>query len=174
MTVKFHRSAYFFRSFLGFIGTLLFIFGLAIAPAALGQLPQPKIERLANIYSADDATDFTVGNVHLDGRQVFALAAPALNQEQQDALSISPIRQRVQTIRSQLQETAKSTFDTKTLEVNYTIDTATRLPVISVNGNYLMTVTTADARLYGVDPTTHAENLTQVIKEAILTSQQEH
>lgn len=153
----------------------IFIFVLSsLSIPALGQLPNPEPERVVNIYSANNSTDLAVGNVHLDGHQIFALTAPALSTEQQEAISISPIRQRVQTVRSQLQKSAKTQFDAETLKVNYRVDPKTQLPIISINGDYLMTVTIADARLYGVEPATHAQNLTQIIKDALLRSQWEH
>jgi len=36
-----------------------------------------------------------------------------------------------------------------------------------------MTVTRADARLYGLDPTTHAQNLIEIIREALIAFKQE-
>lgn len=81
------------------IGALILTFSFFSIPAALSQLPEPKLERLVNTpYSINHSTDSAVGEFHLDGRQIFALAAPALSSEQQDALSMSPIQQRVQAI----------------------------------------------------------------------------
>ncbi|NBD17537.1 MAG: mechanosensitive ion channel [Cyanobacteria bacterium] len=156
------------------IGALLLTVSFFSAPAALSQLPEPKPERLVNTpYSVNHNTDFAVGNIHLDGRQIFALAAPALSTEQQEALSVSPIQQRVQAIRSQLLESAKTNLDRETLNVTYQIDTATQLPIISINDHYLMTVTSADARLYGLDPITHAQNLVEIIRETLIAFEQE-
>lgn len=176
LKTNYGRAAYWWSRVVFAIVVFVFAFNLLSVPAAKGQLSQlePEPERLVNIYSASNSTNFAVGDVYLDGRQLFALTAPTLNVEQQEAISISPIRQRVQTVRNQLQKIAKTNFDAETLEVNYRIDSTTQLPIITVNGDYLMTITTADARLYGVEPTTHAKNLTQLIKNALLTSQREH
>jgi len=156
------------------IGALILTVSFFSMSAALSQLPESKLERLVNTpYSVNHSTDFAVGEVHLDGRQIFALAAPALSSEQQDALSMSPIQQRVEAIRSQLLKSAKKSLDRKTLNVTYQIDTATQLPIISINDHYLMTVTRADARLYGLDTTTHAQNLIEIIREALIAFKEE-
>ncbi|NJL41229.1 MAG: hypothetical protein HC899_34305 [Leptolyngbyaceae cyanobacterium SM1_4_3] len=156
------------------IGIFIFVFNSLLVPTAMGQLPEPEPERLTSIYSTSDIGNFAVGDVNLDGRELFALTAPTLKAEQQEVLSISPIQQRVQTVKSQLQKIAKTNFNAETLEVNYKVDSTTQLPIISVNGDYLMTVTRTDARLYGVDPTNHAQKLTGVIKNALLTYKREH
>lgn len=167
------RTNYLWRKIALGIGAFIFLLGASIVPVA-GQPSSPQPQRLFNIYSANDSTNFVVGDVHLDGRQIFALTAPALNTKQQEAISISPIQQRVQTVTNQLQEIANTNFETGKLEVDYNVDQTSQLPIISVNGNYLMTVTTDDARLYGVELTTHTQNLTQIIKNALLASQREH
>ncbi|MBE9097771.1 mechanosensitive ion channel family protein [Tychonema sp. LEGE 07203] len=168
------RTNYRWRKIAFATGLLIFLLASFSAPVAVGQPSDPEPQRLVNIYSASDTTNFAVGDVHLDGRQIFALTAPVLNAKQQEAISLSPIQQRVQTVKNQLQEIAKTNFEAETLEVNYTLDSTSQLPIISVNGNYLMTVTTADARLYGVELTTHAQNLTKIIKNALVASQREH
>ncbi|NBD34050.1 MAG: mechanosensitive ion channel [Cyanobacteria bacterium] len=164
------------------IGALILTVSFFSMSAALSQLPEPKLERLVNTpysinhstdFAVNQSTDFAVGEVHLDGRQIFALAAPALSSEQQDALSMSPIQQRVEAIRSQLLKSAKTSLDHETLNVTYQIDTATQLPIISINDHYLMTVTSADARLYGLDTTTHAQNLIEIIREALIAFKEE-
>jgi len=174
LKLSFRQSAVLVRRVALTIGALLLTVSFFSAPAALSQLPEPKPERLVNTpYSVNHNTDFAVGNIHLDGRQIFALAAPALSTEQQEALSVSPIQQRVQAIRSQLLESAKTNLDRETLNVTYQIDTATQLPIISINDHYLMTVTSADARLYGLDPITHAQNLVEIIRETLIAFEQE-
>ncbi len=167
------RTNYLWRKIALAIGAFIFLLGASIVPVA-GQPSSPQPQRLFNIYSANDSTNFVVGDVHLDGRQIFALTAPALNTKQQEAISILPIQQRVKAVTNQLQEIANTNFEPGKLEVDYSVDQTSQLPIISVNGNYLMTVTTDDARLYGIELITHTQNLTQIIKNALLASQREH
>ena len=167
------RTNYLWRKIALAIGAFIFLLGSSVVPVA-GQPSSPEPQRLFNIYSANDSTNFVVGDVYLDGRSIFALTAPALNTKQQEAISLSPIQQRVKAVTNQLQEIANTNFEPGKLEVDYSVDQTSQLPIISVNKNYLMTVTTDDARLYGVELTTHAQNLTQIIKNALLASQREH
>ncbi|MEG4226440.1 mechanosensitive ion channel family protein [Microcoleus sp. N9_B2] len=167
------RTNYLWRKIALGIGAFIFLLGASIVPVA-GQPSSPEPQRLFNIYSGNDGTNFVVGDVYLDGRPIFALTAPALNTKQQEAISLSPIQQRVKTVTNQLQGIANTNFEPGKLEVDYSVDQTSQLPIISVNKNYLMTVTTDDARLYGVELTTHAQNLTQIIKNALLASQREH
>ncbi|MFS8119648.1 MAG: mechanosensitive ion channel family protein [Microcoleus sp.] len=167
------RTNYLWRKIALAISAFIFLLGASIVPVP-GQPSSPEPQRLFNIYSANDSTNFVVGDVYLDGRQIFALTAPALNTKQQEEISLSPIQQRVKTVTNQLQGIANTNFEPGKLEVDYSVDQTSQLPIISVNKNYLMTVTTDDARLYGVELTTHAQNLTQIIKNALLASQQEH
>ncbi|MEG4458732.1 mechanosensitive ion channel family protein [Microcoleus sp. N9_A1] len=167
------RTNYLWRKIALAISAFIFLLGASIVPVA-GQPSSPEPQRLFNIYSANDGTNFVVGDVYLDGRPIFALTAPALNTKQQEAISLSPIQQRVKTVTNQLQGIANTNFEPGKLEVDYSVDQTSQLPIISVNKNYLMTVTTDDARLYAVELTTHAQNLTQIIKNALLASQREH
>jgi hypothetical protein len=57
------------------------------------------------------------------------------------------------------------------LEVTYQIQNG--LPVIFANGQLLLTVTTDDAAIYGVDLETRAETVTAQLKEALIRAQRE-
>lgn len=173
LNLSFPRRAFLARSIALMMGTLLLTVTFFSNSTAWSQLPEPKPERLIDPYSGSNTAHFVVGNVHLDGRYIFVLAAPALSKEQQEALSISPIQQRVQTIRNQLLESARKNLDHETLTVTYQIEPATQSPIIYVNDDYLMTVTSADARLYGLEPTAHAQNLIGIIREALIAFKQE-
>jgi moderate conductance mechanosensitive channel len=67
----------------------------------------------------------------------------------------------------------RSNLNLETLRVDGAIDATSNLPVISVNGQYLMTVTALDSQLAGQDPTARANRLTKTIKEALVQAQQE-
>jgi moderate conductance mechanosensitive channel len=80
---------------------------------------------------------------------------------------------RLQGIESHLNRLTRSNLNLETLRVDGAIDATSNLPVISVNGQYLMTVTALDSQLAGQDPTARANRLTKTIKEALVQAQQE-
>lgn len=139
---------------------------LILTPSVLAQnpiLPTPKIElpQLSN-------TDVRTAPVRLDGRELFRVAVPADG----DSNQANAINVRVQGIESNLQRFANQSSST-TLEVTSAIDSSSNLPIIRVNGQYLMTVTTLDAQLQGQEPAAYAQELTRVIREALTTARRE-
>ena len=68
---------------------------------------------------------------------------------------------------------ARDTLNTDSLDVEYQIDPDSQLPLIQVNDNYLMTVTSDDAQIQGDDLETTAQELTQTIDNALLTYKRE-
>ncbi|HEY9880420.1 MAG TPA: mechanosensitive ion channel domain-containing protein [Leptolyngbyaceae cyanobacterium] len=113
-----------------------------------------------------------VGQVRLDGRELFAIAAPALEQNSQLSQT-TPIRERVHGIENILNRIANSDFDPQSLEVTAEIDSTSNLPVISINDQYLMTVTTLDAQLQVQEPARWANQLTRIIEQALVQAHQE-
>jgi moderate conductance mechanosensitive channel len=111
--------------------------------------------------------------VQLDGRPLFTVTAPSVKETTQKQSNTSPLQIRLQGIESQLNRLTRSNLNLETLRVEAAIDSTSNLPVISVNGQYLMTVTTLDSQLAGQDPTARANRLTKTIKEALVQAQQE-
>ncbi|MGG6268162.1 mechanosensitive ion channel family protein [Leptolyngbya sp. AN10] len=136
---------------------------LAQNPAQNPIVPTPRIEipQLSN-------TDVRTAPVRLDGRELFRVAVPSDGDSNQN----NAIAVRVQGIESSLQRFANQSSSTA-LEVTSAIDSSSNLPVIRVNNQYLMTVTTLDAQLQGQEPATYAEELTRVIQEALTTARRE-
>jgi small-conductance mechanosensitive channel len=133
--------------------------------SAWGQSEFLKLNWLTGQSAANaPKTDHAV--VKLDGYQLFVLAAPTFNQR-------FPLEQRVQGIEDELHRIANSNFETDTLQVVSSIDPKSDQPVIAINDRYLMTVTTIDAQLQGRDPISWANQIAQVLRDALFRARQE-
>ncbi|NES94382.1 MAG: mechanosensitive ion channel family protein [Desertifilum sp. SIO1I2] len=120
-------------------------------------------------------SDLVRGDVRIDGRRVFSVAAPAAAQLA-DSADVLPLEQRISDIERTLHSVVEQ--NSEDIDVTAAIDAQSRLPVLSVSVNgqpsqYLMTVTTLDAQIYGVDPNTLAERLTQRIQAGLSAARQE-
>ncbi|MER3478742.1 MAG: hypothetical protein C4287_22625, partial [Leptolyngbya sp. ERB_1_2] len=129
-------------------------------------LPTPKLE-LPHLNN----TDVKTAPVHLDGKELFQIAAPASSESNQPNQK-SAIEVRVQGIEANLTRLANQTSPNPP-EVTSLIDTSSNLPVITVNRQYLMTVTTLDAQLQGQEPAVYAEELTRIIRDALIEARRE-
>jgi small conductance mechanosensitive channel len=152
--------------------------GLANGSAVEGQvpnvLPKPEVQKSGlSIGISNPWSDIATADVYLDGHRLFAIAAPAVRNQQNQNAAIAPVQERVETIQKTLDRIANSQLDINKLEVTSRVDAQSGLPVISVGDRYLMTVTTLDAQLQGQEPQQRADALTPVIKEALLTARQE-
>lgn len=112
------------------------------------------------------------GWVRLDGYALFAIAAPTVTTDSPSD-GATPIELRRQAIEQQLDSIINSGLDPNALSVVSTLDENSRLPVISVNGQYLMTVTDLDAQLQTSDVTRWANQLTVLVRRALLRAYQE-
>jgi len=154
------------------------IFGLAIVllcpfissaqSPSTPSLPQLTLPQLTAPQIAAN-TELARGDVKLDGRTLFTIAAPATVNPQ----GSTPIASRVQNIETNLNRLVDRSFDPDQLQVTTAIDSASNLPVISVNDQYLMTVTTLDAQLQGQQPSSYAKELTPTIRNALVEAKQE-
>jgi small conductance mechanosensitive channel len=123
-----------------------------------------------NILAPRNTATIATGVVRLDGHKLFAIAAPALTGNQNTP---TPIQQRIQSIEQRLNRIAHRNFDPATLKVTRQTDPSSGLPVISVNGQYLMTVTTQDADLQSGELGIWADELTEIIRHALIQAQRE-
>jgi small conductance mechanosensitive channel len=155
------------------IGIVL-VWMLATAPSVTAQspVPIPKIElpRLTN--SSGVSAELDRGTVRLDGRRLFTIAAPAVSGQSQKN-GATPLQTRIQSIETALQRIVERGFDPDQLQVKSEIDTQSNLPVISINNQYLMTVTTLDAQLESLEPAVYADELTRILREELLRARQE-
>ncbi len=156
------------------IGMVLVLM-LTIVPNVNAQspIPIPKIDlpRFTNLSGITGA-DLNREVVRLDGRRLFEIAAPAVSgQSQQNGMT--PVQSRVQGIETILNRIVDRGFDVNQLQVKSEIETQSNLPVISVNGQYLMTVTTLDAQVQGLEPAAYADQLTRILQEELIRAKQE-
>lgn len=128
-----------------------------------------QLSRLETLFGDPAAATSTF--VYVDGRPLFPIAARPLGGSESG--SLSPVEQRRQLIERELQQVADQAPDPETLAVTWQTDSASGLPVIAVSGRYVLTVTTLDAQLQGTDPTTWAEQLTGIIRTALIQAHQE-
>ncbi len=147
---------------------LLFPFISSAQSSSNPSLPQLTLPQLTAPQIAAN-TELARGEVRLDGRRLFTIAAPVIHNQQTD----TPIAFRVQNIETNLNRIVDRNFDSNQLQVTTAIDSASNLPVISVNDQYLMTVTTLDAQLQGQEPSSYAKELTPTIRNALIEAKQE-
>jgi small conductance mechanosensitive channel len=133
--------------------------------SAWGQSEFFKLNWLTG-QSAVNVSRIDHAGVKLDGYQLFVLAAPTFNQR-------FPLEQRVQGIEEELNRIANSNFEPNSLQVVSSIDPKSDQPVIAINDRYLMTVTTIDAQLQGRDPIGWANQIAQVLRDALVRARQE-
>lgn len=133
--------------------------------SAWGQSEFFKLNWLTG-QSAVNVSRIDHAGVKLDGYQLFVLAAPTFNQR-------FPLEQRVQGIEEELNRIANSNFEPNSLQVVSSIDPKSDQPVIAINDRYLMTVTTIDAQLHGRDPIGWANQIAQVLRDALVRARQE-
>ncbi|NJL97848.1 MAG: mechanosensitive ion channel family protein [Synechococcaceae cyanobacterium SM2_3_2] len=118
---------------------------------------------------ADTSGEVETGEVRLDGRILFAVAGS----QPVDIEAAFPLQQRIKFIEDRLLQLAQSDFRPHSLRVESQMDPDTNQPVITVNGQYLLTITSLDAQLQGLDPEIWAEQVSEIIREALLLFRQE-
>jgi moderate conductance mechanosensitive channel len=167
-----------FRSMGFWLGLLCSVFAFMV-PNAWGQTSpfpsvnlQPFEQSFEKLISAR-AVEVATSRVTLDGYNLFAIAAPTVKNENPKPDSTTPIDLRRQTIEQQLNRIANSPLDPKSLTVVSTLDENSGLPVISVNTQYLMTVTGLDAQLQSTDTKRWATEVTSIVRNALIRAHQE-
>lgn len=171
------------RKYLGYIVAAIASLTIAIAPPAWSQSASPIspdsiTNQLNQVLSANRVGSLVSASVNLDGYQLFRIAsiAPA---EEEEATGELPIQLRVNMIESALRKSIMryindEEFNPENLKVAYSI--LNNLPVIAVsqeaNGQRseinIMTVTQEDARLYGLEPEDLAQELVDIIRNALI------
>ncbi len=152
----------------GFAIALLFTTISSAQSPTTPSLPQLTLPQLTSPQTVT-STELARGEVRLDGRKLFTIAAPAVRNQQNG----TPIAARAQNIETNLNRIVDRNLDPNQLQVTTAIDSASNLPIISVNDQYLMTVTTLDAQLQGQEPSSYAKELTQTIRNALIEAKRE-
>jgi moderate conductance mechanosensitive channel len=158
----------------------MIVLGIAIAftlfalrPANAQNLSRITPSWLGNSSTIEN-TQVVSAAVRLDGRDTFVLAAPApLSRFTNQTPQGSPTAVRIQGIEMNLRRWVNRKIDPQTLTIRAAIDSQSNLPVITINQQYLMTVTTLDAELQGQTPIDYANELTKTIRYALVQAQQE-
>ena len=105
------------------------------------------------------ANSVSTASVRLDGYRLFSLAAP----------KTFPLEQRVTGIERLLQRLVDANPEVFTV-INQ-LDPRTGQPIIKVNDQYLMTVTSLDAQ--GYEPQTWADQITQILRDSLARAKEE-
>lgn len=150
-----------------------------MVPIAWGQASQfpsvnlqPFEQSFEKLLNAKDV-EVDTSRVTLDGYNLFAIAAPAVKNDESKTDGATPIEVRRQTIEQQLNRIANSRLDPQSLKVLSTLDQNSGLPVIFVNNQYLMTVTGLDSQLQSSDTQRWATELTSIVRNALIRAHQE-
>lgn len=167
------RWYYFFGSG---ISTLALVFlPLAISPTR-GQTPELSeinLSRIQRSLQPNSNDQIETAKIKLDGQTLFGIAAPRIGGGKNTSDAPTPITQRQQSIENTLNRIASSQFNSNTLTIRSDIDPNAGLPVITINNQYVMTVTTLDAQLQGSTPERWAKQLTSILKVSLLRAERE-
>ena len=117
----------------------------------------PSLTRLANL------TEMTTNQwIDLDGRNLFQVTA--LNDY---------LPERVSLIENNLEQISNAFFQSKSDQLQVNVVSVNGSPTININGQYLLTVTDLDAKLRGITAFTWAEQLSQILEQALTQAKQE-
>ncbi|MEA5625865.1 mechanosensitive ion channel family protein [Nostoc sp. UHCC 0251] len=133
-------------------------------PKATAQIPSlPQLLPSPSSVSNDSNNRLVTGWIYLDGRRLFQIAASRAN-----------FPERSEDIQKKLERIAQNYFQSppKTA-VNVEVREVNGLPVIYVNGQYLMTITSDDAGLRQVDISTSANQIAESLQEDLQQAKQE-
>lgn len=132
-------------------------------PRATAQIPfLPQLQAPSSV-SNDSNNRVVSGWIYLDGRPLFQIAASKTNFPERS----EDIQKKLQKIgQNYFQSPAKTAVKVEVRKVN-------ELPVIYVNGQYLMTITSEDARLRQVDMSTSANQIVESLQEDLQEAKQE-
>jgi small-conductance mechanosensitive channel len=153
---------------------------LGLMPVAQAQgtdaLPQlSDLETLAppevQDFFSNGPHDLAKAPVYLDGRVVFQVAAPLQAAERPTGLTAP---ERAQEIQRRLRRIAQLQQPPSDLQITRDIDDQSNQPIIAVNGEVLMTVTSLDAQLAGTGSLTfRALEISQEVRRGLEQAYQE-
>nr|WP_230967318.1 mechanosensitive ion channel family protein [Nostoc commune] len=132
-------------------------------PKATAQIPLlPQLQAPSSV-SNDSNNRLVTGWIYLDGRRLFQIAASRTN-----------FPERSEDIQKKLQKISQNYIQSPpNTAVNVNIPKVNQLPVIYVNGQYLMTITSEDAGLREVDTWTSANQIAESLQEDLQQAKQE-
>ncbi|QHG20171.1 mechanosensitive ion channel family protein [Nostoc sp. ATCC 53789] len=138
---------------------------IAVVPIAkaTAQIPfLPQLQAPSSV-SSDSNDRLVTGWIYLDGRRLFQIAASKANFPERS----EDIQKKLETIsQNYIQSPAKTAVKVQVRKVN-------DLPVIYVNDQYLMTITSEDAGLRQVDMLTSANQVAESLQQDLQQAKQE-
>ncbi|MEH2271155.1 MAG: mechanosensitive ion channel family protein [Nostoc sp.] len=137
--------------------------GVVSVPKATAQIPFfPQLQAPSSV--SNDSNDRVVsGWIYLDGRRLFQIAASKTN-----------FPERSEDIQKKLEKISQNYFKSPAnTVVKVEVRKVNELPVIYVNGQYLMTITSEDAGLRQVDIWTSANQVAESLQEDLQEAKQE-
>ena len=139
------------------------VIGVVSVPKATAQIPfLPQLQAPSSV-SNDSDNRVVSGWIYLDGRRLFQIAATKTNFPERS----EDIQNKLQKIgQNYFQSPAKTPVKVEVRQVN-------EFPVIYVNDQYLMTVTSEDAGLRQVDVSTSANQVKESLEEDLQQAKQE-
>ncbi|WP_414566819.1 MULTISPECIES: mechanosensitive ion channel family protein [unclassified Anabaena] len=134
---------------------------VAVVPmsTATAQLP---INLAPNTFSSDADTRIASGQIYLDGNPLFQIAATRSN-----------LSERSRNVQQNLNQIRQNYLRSTTAEIKVEIRRLNGLPVIYVNGQYLMTITSEDARLRNEDPFITANQIKEKLEDSLEVAREE-
>lgn len=138
---------------------------------------QPSVLPTFNLPQRLINEPIQVGDIRLDGRKLFSIAVPRANTQSPPAetttidIRVRGIEETLQRLVEQLSSQQNS--NAATISVESQLDPQSNLPIIQVNDQYLMTVTTLDAQLQGQNPEAYADELVKIIQTELSQAIQE-
>lgn len=136
--------------------------GFISLPKASAQLQILPLPQSSSGASRDTDNTSVSGWIYFDGYQVFQIGATKSN-----------FLERSRNIQESLNQIRQNYLSSREQETEIETRTINNLPVIYVNGQYLMTVTTEDARLRKETPAVSAVQITEQLKKALQLAKKE-
>ncbi|ODH01419.1 mechanosensitive ion channel protein MscS [Nostoc sp. KVJ20] len=132
-------------------------------PKATAQIPfLPQLQAPSSV-SNDTDNRIVSGWVYLDGRRLFQIAASRTN-----------FPERIENVQQNLERISQSYFQSSgNNEAKVEVGKVNDLPVIYINSQYLMTITSDDARLRQVDMATSANQIRDALQQDLQQAKEE-
>ncbi|GBE92644.1 mechanosensitive ion channel family protein [Nostoc cycadae] len=131
-------------------------------PPVTAQIPLLPLLQTPSSPS-NDSDNRTVSDwIYLDGRRLFQISATKTN-----------LSERLQNIQRNLNQISQNYFQSSEQEVNVEVRKVNEIPVIQVNGEYLMSVTAEDAKLRQEDQQISANQIADALQEDLQRAKQE-
>ncbi len=147
-----------------FLAVALFsaVITIGAMPPASAQIPFLPVWQTPTTQTTESDTRVVSRWVSLDGRSLFQVAAPRAN-----------ISERLEQINQNLETISQTYFQSPRDDLKVEVTSENQIPVIRVNGRYLMTITQQDANLRQVEPKEAATRISQLLEEHLREGKQE-